>query len=90
MGYNPTFAGGRAGQDPSVKRATVLTIHLPSVSPPRPRPAPAQLQSVIGFPISITSHKSAMLAWLVLVLVLVLWRAAVVEMWKYKIPPFKV
>ena len=29
-----------------------------------------------------------MLAWLVLVLVL--WRAAVVEMWKYKIPPFKV
>ena len=42
MGYNPTFAGGRvgwAGQDPSVKRATVLTIHLPSVSPPRPRPA---------------------------------------------------
>ena len=33
-----------------------------------------------------------MLAWLVLVLVLGLglWRAAVVEMWKYKIPPFKV
>ena len=29
-----------------------------------------------------------MLAWLVLGLGL--WRAAVVEMWKYKIPPFKV
>ena len=43
MGYNPTFAGGRvvgrAGMDPSVKRATVLTIHLPSVSPPRPHAA---------------------------------------------------
>ena len=87
LGYPQTFAGGGledwAGPVSQESHCTRDTS-----APACPRPAPTQLQSVIGFPISITSHKSAMLAWLVLVLGL--WRAAVVEMWKYKIPPFKV
>ena len=70
---------GRAGQDPSVKRATVLTIHLPSVSPPRPHAAAvSDWFSYIHYKPQVCNVGLAGAG------------AAVVEMWKYKIPPFKV